>query len=685
MLALSKRCRLFLTSLLLLSIYLPCSGLYARDGRYESEIDFENSEFLIGTGIHDITGPIAEVGMMGYGLIEQIAHGLHIRLRSRAFAVVGKNGKRIVFVSADLGQLFQGVKQGVVKKIKASPELAPLYGDDNIIISATHTHSGPGGYSHYFMYNLMTLGFNRQNFEAITDGIYKSILKAHKNLEPGSIRMVKGELDDAGWNRSYLAYEANPIEEREKYSSSTDKTMTLLRFDNADGSAAGVLNWFAVHPTSLGNTNDLISGDSKGVASYNFEKKMNTNYKKERTFIAAFAQSNSGDVSPNIFWGYPDEEHDFERMEIIAKRQLNKAEILYDEAKENLSGSISYGQSYVDMHNLKVDSKWIHDDSENVSTCAASIGFPMIAGSTEDGRGVSFSHEGISWSSTGWFSKEESSYSKDNCHGEKIVLLPMTSMKPYPWTPEVMPIQIATIGSLAIIAIPFEISTMASRRLKNTVLGQLKSNGITDAVIAGLANAYSGYVTTSEEYAIQHYEGASTHFGPYTLNAYQQEYARVAKAISSGEEPVNKATPRDLSGSQIITHDGASVILDTTPLGKSFGDVEENPSKIYSRGQNVKCVFWGAHPKNNLRTQGTFLAIERKEGNKWKVVARDWDPETTYRWERSGVANSKVTISWKIPSDAESGEYRIKHFGDSKSIIKRVSSYKGVSRVFTVK
>ena len=39
-------------------------------------------------------------------------------------------------------------------------------------------------------------------------------------------------------------------------------------------------------------------------------------------------------------------------------------------------------------------------------------------------------------------------------------------------------------------------------------------------VVAGLSNAYAGYVTTAEEYDKQHYEGGSTHFGRWTLAAY---------------------------------------------------------------------------------------------------------------------------------------------------------------------
>ncbi|HZI06895.1 MAG TPA: neutral/alkaline non-lysosomal ceramidase N-terminal domain-containing protein, partial [Archangium sp.] len=77
--------------------------------------------FLIGSGLHDITGPAAEVGMMGYVELKQQTAGIHQRLRSRAFVIASPcNGKRVVFVSADLGMVFQGVKQQVVRRLKAT-------------------------------------------------------------------------------------------------------------------------------------------------------------------------------------------------------------------------------------------------------------------------------------------------------------------------------------------------------------------------------------------------------------------------------------------------------------------------------------------------------------------------------------------------------------------------------------
>ncbi len=49
----------------------------------------------------------------------------------------------------------------------------------------------------------------------------------------------------------------------------------------------------------------------------------------------------------------------------------------------------------------------------------------------------------------------------------------------------------------------------------------------TRLVIAGLTNTYASYITTFEEYGVQRYEGASTLYGPHTLDAYIQVWKSV--------------------------------------------------------------------------------------------------------------------------------------------------------------
>src|SRR5690606_2000703 len=43
--------------------------------------------YLVGRGIADVTGEVAEVGMMGYADLGQTGEGLHMRQRARAFVI----------------------------------------------------------------------------------------------------------------------------------------------------------------------------------------------------------------------------------------------------------------------------------------------------------------------------------------------------------------------------------------------------------------------------------------------------------------------------------------------------------------------------------------------------------------------------------------------------------------------
>ncbi|KAK7299873.1 hypothetical protein RJT34_10701 [Clitoria ternatea] len=243
-------CRLFL---LLLALSL------------KSDLVHSGSDYLIGLGSYDITGPAADVNMMGYANAQQIASGLHFRLRARAFIVAQPKGNRLVFVNLDACMASQLVTIKVLERLKA--RYGDLYTENNVAISGIHTHAGPGGYLQYVVYIVTSLGFVRQSFDVIVDGIEKSIVQAHENLRPGSIFVNKGELLDAGVNRSPSAYLNNPAAERSKYKYDVDKEMTLLKFVDDEWGPVGSFNWFATHGTSMSRTNSLISGDNKGAAA----------------------------------------------------------------------------------------------------------------------------------------------------------------------------------------------------------------------------------------------------------------------------------------------------------------------------------------------------------------------------------------------------------------------------------
>lgn len=127
--------------------------------------------------------------------------------------------------------------------------------------------------------------------------------------------MYKGYLDfgttnitDANLSRSLYAYLANPAEERAAYDDSTDKTLTLLRFQReSDMKNIGVLTWYPVHGTSMLENNTHVTGDNKGVAAYLFEQAMKGDANAADGFVAGFSQANVGDTTPNVLGAYCDD------------------------------------------------------------------------------------------------------------------------------------------------------------------------------------------------------------------------------------------------------------------------------------------------------------------------------------------------------------------------------------------
>jgi neutral ceramidase len=114
-------------------------------------------------------------------------------------------------------------------------------------------------------------------------------------------------------------------------------------------------------------------------------------------------------------------------------------------------------------------------------------------------------------------------------------------------------------------------------------------------------------------------------------------------------------------------------------------------ARIYRRGQQVKVVFVGANPRNNLRLEGTFAAVERlgvREGGTqlWTEVRDDGDWSLVYNWRRTNdfMGNSEVEIVWETEDWAEPGVYRIRYYGDAKSLRGDISAIEGTSSVFTL-
>jgi len=511
--------------------------------------------YNVGTGIGEVTDPAVGLPLQGMADKNQIATGVESPLYARAFVVAQASSAAacVALIVADIWAGTRRVKDGVLKLLAATHE--GLYTEANVLLAGTHTHSAPGGFSGMLLYDFdfSRGGCDDATVRCIVDGCVRAVEMAHSNLAPGRVYVNRGDVADCGRNRSAPAYLCNPQAERDRWGADTDREMLLLKFVKVDERGrerpVGALNWYAIHPTDRGQRNTLVCGDNKGYASALFEEQMDGDRRMPETFVAAFANANCGDVSGNVELGrIPDGVHDRAQMQKHGRQQFEVAERLYRAATEEVTGPIEHRHTRVDLSNLTTG-------AGVARTWPAALGISFAAGSSEDSvpvpdlgirEGITAAHmteadalitgvAGLGLSAIFGVSVVDQATAVAEREGQlpkPVVLMP--GIEQPPDVPQILPVQLLRVGTVAVLGIPGELTTMAGRRLRTTVLDAISGTGVKHVALGTYANEYSQYVTTPEEYSSQQYEGASTLFGPHTLAAYQLVATRLATAIAQG-------------------------------------------------------------------------------------------------------------------------------------------------------
>jgi neutral ceramidase len=585
--------------------------------------------WLVGVGSADVTGEPWGAGMMGYGMRFQRTQGLHLRQRSRAFAVADRaSGRRLVLVVADIGMIFANVRAQVLARLDLRPE--------ELLLTATHTHAGPGGFSGYRMYNTTNKGQRPHTLQPLVDGLVGCVQQALADLAPGRLVLSRGELHDASVNRSPEAFARNPTADRAHFPGGIDPATTLLRLER-EGRTIGVVNWFATHGTSLTNRNRLISGDNKGYAAHAWEA--------QQPVVAAFAQTNAGDLSPNV----PDAtkgptDDDVENTRIVGGRQLAAAQALAQEDGHELTGGLDARLSYVDLAGLRVAPEFSPDGKPH-RTGRAVLGAAFAAG-TKEGPGLPSLHEGVDGNPlVSACSAVLGRVRPDvrDAHAPKAMLLPVGALG---WAADRVPVQLVRLGPLVLVGLAQEVTVVAGLRIRRAVADVLDMP-LEDVLLQGYANDYAGYVTTPEEYDAQRYEGGHTMFGRWELPAYLQEVTRVARALRDGTPAATAGPPR--------LRPQKPAPADDPDAGARVAGFIRQPADA-APGGRVRAVLAGDDPRGPARA--AYLQVEREEAQGWAVVARDGDWATTLRWQRDDQQGWTTEVTWQVPVQA-SGPHRL--------------------------
>lgn len=661
-----------------------------------------DADYLVGAGIYDVTGAVAETGSFGYAAGQEM-NGLNGRLYAHAFIVGDLNStKRIAMVSVDTGAIFSNIRLAVLDRLK--DKYGDLYTSQNVMITATHTHVGNSGMATDQLYRIAGndgAGFNydQRIVDTMVNGIVAAIERAHNNLQPGHIDFQQGKLSGVAKNRSAEAYANNP--DASKYDTNVREDMEQLSLSAKDGKPLGVINWFGVHPTSFSLKQTHVSADNKGYAQYLFEQKMGSDPKDPQAFVAAFANSSLGDVvavAGNSYSspGFEGDANDFINAEKAGGPQFEKAWELFQSGGTRLQGDLDARARYITMPGRTVAPEFTDGDGEQ-KLCTSARGYSFAPGAENGPSDFPGVYEGMTNDNFDVFDRNMKvdqsfvgslvrgigkviSLGKDPCQAEKPILIADGKLG---WSPKQLPFQVLRIGEVAIIAIPFEVATMPARHLQEMTLDIMKADGVKKVILSSPANAYAGYMATRAEYAKQNYEGASTEFGPYQLAGTKQEISYLANAMLDGKQVTDEALPKIPNTKLFAQRPG--VVRDDTKNGETFGQVLQEPNESYQGGETAIAKFRGAHPKNNYRTMDSFTKVQKLENGNWKDYLDDHDWDTSYHWQRDGASRSITTVEWRINPSTHPGTYRLVQNGDWKNWKGIITPYTGTSRAFEVK
>ena len=542
-------------------------------------------DYQVGWARQEIDIAASGYAMHGFGQPGHRARGIRTPLFARSIIIADEESAPLMYCCLDLGYVTHAMRKGVVAGM--TERLGGAFDESRLVLTCTHTHSGPGGCAHEGLYNLVTPGFVPAHLDAVVDAAVVSLAQALQTRASTEIRYrhqgVPDELPVA-WNRSLKAYNRNPDVTRRSFDEThlaLDRTMHLISF-HRQGRVEALLSLFGVHATCLSSHLAHHDGDNKGYAAMHAESRLRDDGAANP--VAIFAQGTAGDVSPHQQGPGAkkrrrklrgEAEYAYARQNGEKQSEHALAMLAADEG-ERLSGPLDGVLTYVDMSDQAVAAEFANGqrDARTSSPCHG-VGF--FLGTPVDGPGMpavlGFAAKRLARAErrrnlkTG--SAQRRQYQKLYAsQGPKDILLdagnkrvlgyaldkiplpdiadPLVAelkrqakdgaLAASPMVPSVLPLQIVRLGQLRLVCAPGEFTTTAGRRLLSSVETALALGDNAPCLISTYCNDYMGYVTTFEEYQEQAYEGGHTVYGQWTLGGFQTAFRALADALKMPAE-----------------------------------------------------------------------------------------------------------------------------------------------------
>ncbi len=287
-----------------------------------------SAEFMAGAAVADITPDVTEmrVPSSGYGARGKTPmKGVRDHVHCKALVVSGGD-ERAALVTCDLIGISRTLREKVVAGLAGSG-----IDDKNLMMTASHTHSGPGAMQKNFIAGLVFGRYNEELTQTTADKIVAAVKRANSNMQPATLLVARTKVEGATRNRRDPAGSYNYDTRRftnaydpDNPENVIDTELTLLRIDDQSGKPMAVVISFATHATVLGSDNMMISADWPGLTQRKVEEAV-------PGAVALFVNGAIGDQAPAM---EVDQISDDEYLEIIGGKVADGALSVLDSAEQ---------------------------------------------------------------------------------------------------------------------------------------------------------------------------------------------------------------------------------------------------------------------------------------------------------------------------------------------------------------
>lgn len=630
---------------LALALALPAPADAAKPPRLEA-----------GVGRADITPPTG-YPLGGWVRADRVAEGVHTRLSASAL-VLKRGNRKLALVAVDLF----AAPGGLVKE--AAERARHGFSEENVLVSASHTHAGPSKFANFATLNTIapsaeTIGdpssflgllapapAEPEIYSFLVERIATALRRANRDLGPAAAAWSGSRLAGITANRSLEAHLANHgirravgrgdvKEDPGGYEHTIDPRVQVLRVDRLRRCAADrcrrrarvpLGGWisFANHGTVNPSEFEVYNQDHHGAALRLLEAgiRRRAGVRRRRPVVAVYGNSNEGDQSAGLGDRGP-----------LAAERTGRAEAIAMLRAWRRAGSRLRARPALDIRWTRVC--FCGQQTADGTVASAPLpGIPFLTGS-EEGRGPLFDITGIPLEGT------RSPVEAFASQGHKLGL-PVTSADSYP---SAVPLFAVRVADRLILSLPGEPTVEVGRGVREAALAAA-GRGVGGVAVAGLANEFIQYLTTPEEYDRQHYEGASTIFGPASSALLTEQLAGLVARMRRGE-PAQAAYEFD-------PRNGVTAEAPAYGTGADAGEVLAQPVDVPPGGQAV--LQWSGGERGLDRPlDRRFVAIERRSGGRWRRVADDLGMAILWTVSDSG----RYSMHWQVPRGARPGRYRV--------------------------